>query len=251
MRSPRLSACTSTIRLAAQSGAGTHPKSGRCPADQGSEVASRKALRTHVQHTKVQVALLAGWSHRMTEDLICTKRRHRSTAVPAWVHARMRPPQSRTDSHRSKARRSTTSTRSSSAAWRPRPASRAPLLSNMKRSPVRPSLQSFTITSHARERWQERVDPDLALHEAHEGLAEFVANGRTRPRPRHWTDVEPEPGLAFMYWWARPDVVALVRDDAVVTVIGRLRQGPDGLRDLRFGRSATESHDNELLHPPD
>jgi hypothetical protein len=96
----------------------------------------------------------------------------------------------------------------------------------------------FRITTHARERWQERVDPALAPHQAREGLAEFIANGRIRPRPRHWTDVDPEPGLAFVYWWARPDVVALIREATVVTVIGRRRQSPDQLRDLRLRGSA-------------
>jgi hypothetical protein len=77
------------------------------------------------------------------------------------------------------------------------------------------------ITWHALQRWQERVDPNASTELARRDVFEFVACGRIRPTPRHWTDVQPHPGLTFVYWWTRPGVCALVQGGAVVTVVTR------------------------------
>src|SRR5215467_4413083 len=87
------------------------------------------------------------------------------------------------------------------------------------------------LTWHAVRRWQERVEPGSTRFEATQSLAEFVGHARLRSTPRHWTDVDPAPGLSFLYWSVRPDVCALVWAGVVVTVLARRRVRT---RDLRI-----------------
>jgi hypothetical protein len=91
------------------------------------------------------------------------------------------------------------------------------------------------ITQHAVQRWRERVDPYITADQARQELREFISNARHRPRPRHWTDVQPTSNLGFLYWSLRPDVCGLVVDGAVVTVLARRRSRRQSLRDLRTG----------------
>lgn len=89
------------------------------------------------------------------------------------------------------------------------------------------------ISRHAVERWQERVERGRGTPDARGALREFLARGRVRPTPRHWTTAMPEPGLCFVYWASRPGVCALVRQNTVVTILtrdlcrGRRKAPPD------------------------
>jgi len=80
---------------------------------------------------------------------------------------------------------------------------------------------SLTITRHAIERWQERVDRTASANEARLCLIQLISLGRVRPNPRHWTAVDPTPGTSFVYWARRPNVCAVLFNDAVVTVLTR------------------------------
>ena len=86
---------------------------------------------------------------------------------------------------------------------------------------MQPTIRTRTISRHAVERWQERVECGSADPDARGALREFLARGRVRPTPRHWTTATPEPGLCFVYWSSRPGVCALVRQNTVVTVLTR------------------------------
>jgi hypothetical protein len=51
--------------------------------------------------------------------------------------------------------------------------------------------------------------------------------GKRRPTPRHWTTVQPEPGLTFIYWAELPYICAIVKNGVVVTILTRrLCKGP-------------------------
>lgn len=92
---------------------------------------------------------------------------------------------------------------------------------------ARSTARRAKLTLHALQRWQQRVESNA---DAHAALSEFVAGAHRRSRPRHWTVVDPAPGLSFLYWARRPDICALVLNDTVVTVLARSRH----LRDLRL-----------------
>lgn len=77
------------------------------------------------------------------------------------------------------------------------------------------------ISDHAVDRWCERVDPGATRLQARLALGQLVSRGRVRPTPRHWTDVDPTPGLKLIYWVQRPSVCAVVVDGVVVTVLTR------------------------------
>src|ERR1051326_5684282 len=77
------------------------------------------------------------------------------------------------------------------------------------------------LSAHAVRRWVERVDPGASQIEARFALGQLISNGRVRETPRHWTDVDPVPGLTFVYWSQRPTVCALIVDGVVVTVLTR------------------------------
>jgi hypothetical protein len=81
----------------------------------------------------------------------------------------------------------------------------------------------FHITTHAARRYQERVDRTISMNEARLRLQRLVSLGRVRATPRHWTRnaAAAAPGLRFIYWSGEPNVCALVREDAVVTVLTR------------------------------
>lgn len=85
--------------------------------------------------------------------------------------------------------------------------------------PARP--RTPTLSAHAIERWQERVDPSAPRRDAATDLLRFVLSGRRRPTPRHWTAVRPQPGVWFVYDAEQPGVCAVVVDRTVVTVLTR------------------------------
>ena len=108
-------------------------------------------------------------------------------------------------------------------------------------------MSSLVLTSHAVARYRERVDPGASPLEARLALGRLVTLGRSRATPRHWmrADVEPQPGVRFIYWSSLPDVCAIARDGVVVTVLTRglcrsvtsrshLRRVPERPPDLRL-----------------
>jgi hypothetical protein len=77
-----------------------------------------------------------------------------------------------------------------------------------------------TLTLHSVERFQQRVLCGGTRTAARCALEEFMAKGRSRPRPRHWMSAQrAQPGTVFVYCADRPRVCAIVRDNAVVTVL--------------------------------
>jgi len=81
-------------------------------------------------------------------------------------------------------------------------------------------MTTLIISSHAKQRYVERVEPSLSLALAGRHLRRFVAVGRARPKPRHWmARAHSSPGTRFIYWSKRPGVCAIVRNGVVVTVL--------------------------------
>lgn len=78
------------------------------------------------------------------------------------------------------------------------------------------------VTHHAVVRYIERVEPSATGYQAEVEIDLIVHRGHVRSTPRHWMRrVRQTPGLRYIYWAELPDVCALVRDDAVVTIITR------------------------------
>ena len=67
------------------------------------------------------------------------------------------------------------------------------------------------------------AEPSVSRHHARSAIRRLVAAGRARPTPRHWMrgGTKMTAGLTFVYWVERPDICALVRDEAVVTILSR------------------------------
>ena len=84
-------------------------------------------------------------------------------------------------------------------------------------------MSPLVLSAHAVARYRERVDPGVSPLEARLALGRLVALGRAGATPRHWmrADVQPGPGVRFIYWASRPDVCAVARDGVVVTVLTR------------------------------
>lgn len=93
--------------------------------------------------------------------------------------------------------------------------------SAMNPTPTPTPSTKVRLSSHAIQRWCERVNTGATLTEARFELGQFISRGRVRATPRHWTDAAPAPGLTFVYWAQRPSVCALVRAGVVVTVLTR------------------------------
>lgn len=104
-------------------------------------------------------------------------------------------------------------------------------------------MNNRRITSHAIQRYIERVDhsanPTVAFHR----LVDLAGHGRVRPNPRAWTSADPAAGKVFIYPAADPDVCLVATRDTVVTVLTRglcrHDRGPDEPRRLSHRRHAT------------
>ncbi|HEV1997979.1 MAG TPA: hypothetical protein VGR61_07620 [Candidatus Dormibacteraeota bacterium] len=81
--------------------------------------------------------------------------------------------------------------------------------------------QPVRITSHALDRFQERMSPDASRQMALGAMRELLAYALVRTTPRWWTSGRAEPGTRFVYSDLDPDVCLVVNGDAVVTVLTR------------------------------
>jgi hypothetical protein len=98
-------------------------------------------------------------------------------------------------------------------------------------------VSNARISSHAIERWQQRVDAQATFAVARLALGEFLASGRVRPTPRSWMrEVAPAPGLRFVYSARRPGLCVLVRNGAAVTVVTRTMMSRSGRLEVEVGR---------------
>lgn len=90
------------------------------------------------------------------------------------------------------------------------------------------------ISTHAVERYVQRVDGNASRQEARLAVTQIASLGRLRPVPRHWLrdHVPPSPGLLFVIWSERPDICLLVRENVVVTIITRAMCAPSAARHL-------------------
>jgi|GEM_PF-4136016 len=86
-----------------------------------------------------------------------------------------------------------------------------------------PSLagEPIRITSHALERFQERVNPIATRQAAFGAIRDLLAYGVARTTPRWWTTARPEPGVRYVYSDLDPDLCLVVTADAAVTVLTR------------------------------
>jgi len=84
-------------------------------------------------------------------------------------------------------------------------------------------MSGVEISSHAVERYVERVDRGASRREAALALRQILSLSRSRPVPRHWlrSYVPASVGLTFVTWSHRPQICLLVRDGVVVTLITR------------------------------
>ena len=82
-----------------------------------------------------------------------------------------------------------------------------------------PAVMGTQITAHALDRWQQRVG---ASGRAAAGLAltEMLLAGRRQTRPsRRFRTTSCQPGTVFVAWAERPNVLLVVRDRHVLTVL--------------------------------
>jgi hypothetical protein len=95
-----------------------------------------------------------------------------------------------------------------------------------------------TVSAHAVERWQQRVDGNASADTARMALDRFVRRGRSRSTPRRWMKaVRQTPGLRFIYCDDHPGVCVLVKDKTALTVVTRSLCRPAAqLRRVQPGR---------------
>ena len=87
-------------------------------------------------------------------------------------------------------------------------------LPHLGRQPVR-------ISSHALDRFAERVAKGMSRRDAHGRVSAMLATGTVRATPRWWTTCPPAPAQRFVYSALEPDACLVLRDGVVVTVLGR------------------------------
>lgn len=82
--------------------------------------------------------------------------------------------------------------------------------------------RTYTISSHAIERFQERV-ANVEQEVARRAIAALAREGRSKTRPRHWMRgfAAATPGTQFFYHHKLPGVCLVVRGRVVVTVYSR------------------------------
>ena len=81
--------------------------------------------------------------------------------------------------------------------------------------------QPIRITTHALDRFQERMNRGASRQDAFAAMRELLAYGLVRTSPRWWTSGRVEAGTRYVYSDLDPDVCLVVVDDAVATVLTR------------------------------
>ena len=81
--------------------------------------------------------------------------------------------------------------------------------------------QPVRITTHALDRFQERMDPGASRQAAFGAMRELLAYGIVRTTPRWWTTGHAETNTRFVYSDLDPDVSLVLASDAVFTVLTR------------------------------
>jgi hypothetical protein len=83
-------------------------------------------------------------------------------------------------------------------------------------------MQGLFVTSHAIDRYRQRVRPTATRLEAVADIRTIAAKARSRSRPRWWTRVAGvRTGCRYLYAADRPAVCLVVTGGAVVTVFSR------------------------------
>lgn len=103
-------------------------------------------------------------------------------------------------------------------------------------APPRPFVR---ITTHAVERYRERVDSGVTRTEAAGRIHRILADGIERDRPRAWMEqIQEHPGTTFVYCPIDAEVCLVVRDGTVLTVLTRelCDDRPPARRPQRSGR---------------
>lgn len=77
------------------------------------------------------------------------------------------------------------------------------------------------VTPHSIDRYRDRVDPTASRQTALRTILSIVRTARSRPRPRHWTCVESQPGSRYLYSATHPGICLVERDGAIVTLFSR------------------------------
>ena len=81
--------------------------------------------------------------------------------------------------------------------------------------------EPIRVTSHALERFQERVSPVATRQAAFGAIRDLLAYGVARTTPRWWTTARPGPGVRYVYSDLDPDLCLVLNGDAVATVLTR------------------------------
>ena len=79
----------------------------------------------------------------------------------------------------------------------------------------------FFISSHAIDRYIERINPTMTRPQAALLLRELLGVARVRSTPRKWTGIRATPGTRYLYSAAHPGVCLIERDGRIRTVFGR------------------------------
>jgi hypothetical protein len=83
-------------------------------------------------------------------------------------------------------------------------------------------MRFLVVSSHAIDRYQQRVRPTATRLEAVAEIKAIASRARARPHPRWWTRVAGErPGCRYLYCASRPEVCLVVKDGVVLTVFSR------------------------------
>lgn len=77
------------------------------------------------------------------------------------------------------------------------------------------------ISSHAVDRYCERVDPTADRRTAFQALAAILGSATVRTTPRWWTTCRLEPGTRLVYSAVNPDVCLIIKGTTVVTLVTR------------------------------
>jgi hypothetical protein len=90
-------------------------------------------------------------------------------------------------------------------------------------------VPGFRVTSHAIDRWSERVLPDCDRTTAERGILVMARDGRRKPNPPKWAregGTRASAGVFFITWHQRPGIVLVVREGRITTVIDKKGGAP-------------------------